>query len=236
MHTLPPVILLDLDDTILRFSTVADECWSHACATFAPRLQGVDPTRLMANIKRCAQWYWSDMERSQRGRLDLVTARRLIVRDAVADFQAGADQIADALADAYGVMRDELVQPFPGAIETLSELHRRGVHMALVTNGAAADQRRKIERFHLQPFFDAIFIEGELGYGKPDLRVFRLALERLGATPADAWMIGNDLEMDITPAITLEIASIWVDHTGSGLPPAAPIRPTRTVTALAEVL
>jgi putative hydrolase of the HAD superfamily len=112
------------------------------------------------------QWYWSDIERSRRGRLDLVAARRLTVRDAVADFQAGGDHIADALADAYGVMRDQLVQPFPGALETLSELRRRGVHMALVTNGAEVDQRRKVERFHLQPFFEAIFIEGELGWGR----------------------------------------------------------------------
>jgi len=49
-------------------------------------------------------------------------------------------------------------------------------------------------------------------------------------------MIGNDLEMDIAPAATLEIAAIWVDHTGSGLPPTSPVRPTRTVTTLAEVL
>lgn len=236
MHPLPPVILLDLDDTILRFSAVADECWSHACATFVPRLQGVDPAVLMASIKQHAQWYWSDAERSRRGRLDLVTARRLIVRGAVSDFQAGADQIADALADAYGVMRDELVQPFPGAIETLGELRRRGVRMALVTNGAAADQRRKIERFHLQSFFEAIFIEGELGYGKPELRVFQLALECLGVAPANAWMIGNDLELDIAPAAALGIASIWVDHAGGGLPPASPTWPTRTVTTLAEIL
>ena len=233
---LPPVILLDLDDTILRFSAVADECWSYACATFAPRLQSVDPAALIASIKQHAQWYWSDAERGRRGRLDLVTARRLIVRDAVADFQTGADHIADALAGAYSVRRDELIQPFPGAIETLGELRRRGVRLALVTNGAEVDQRRKIERFHLEPFFEAVFIEGELGYGKPDLRVFRLALERLGATPADAWMIGNDLELDIAPAAALGIASIWVDHTGSGLPPASPTRPTRTVTTLAEVL
>jgi FMN phosphatase YigB (HAD superfamily) len=49
-------------------------------------------------------------------------------------------------------------------------------------------------------------------------------------------MIGNDLEMDIAPAATLKIAAIWVDHTGSGLLPTSPVRPTRTVTTLAEVL
>ena len=95
----------------------------------------------MASIKQHAQWYWSDAERSHRGRLDLVMARRLIVRAAVADFQAGGDHIADALADAYGVTWDELVQPFPGAIETLGELRRRGfrpwVSLLLHAYGAA---------------------------------------------------------------------------------------------------
>jgi len=48
MHSLSPVILLGLNDTLLQFSAVADERWSHACATFAPRLQNVDPAVLTA--------------------------------------------------------------------------------------------------------------------------------------------------------------------------------------------
>ena len=38
-------------------------------------------------------------------------------------------------------------------------------------------------------------------------------------------MISNDLEMAIAPAATLEIAAIWVDHTGGGLPSSAPVQP-----------
>jgi putative hydrolase of the HAD superfamily len=236
MPPFPPVILIDLDDTILRFSAVTEESWQYACATCASQLDGITLDTLITSIKKHAQWYWSDAERGRQGRLDLVTARRLIVRAALADFRDRIDQVADAIADTYGAQRDELVRPFPGAIETLGELRRWGIRLALVTNGAGRDQRRKIARFQLEPFFDEIFVEGELGYGKPDLRVFRLALARLGVTPGDAWMIGNDLEMDIAPATTLGIVSIWVDHAEEGLPSESLVQPTRRVAALAEIL
>ena len=42
--------------------------------------------------------------------------------------------------------------------------------LAMITNGASATQRAKIERFHLAPYFDHILIEGELGFGKPEPR------------------------------------------------------------------
>lgn len=236
MPPLPPVMLLDLDDTILRFSAVTEESWRYAYAAFASQLSEIDTEAFLTNINKHARWYWSDAERGRQGRLDLATARRLIVRAALADFREGGDQLADATADTYGVRRDELVRPFPGAVETLAQLRYRGIRLALVTNGAGRDQRRKIERFQLASFFDEIFIEGELGYGKPDLRVFRLALARLGITPEDAWMIGNDLEMDIAPATSLGITSIWVDHASEGLPSASPVQPERTVKAIAEIL
>lgn len=236
MPPFPPVILIDLDDTILRFSAVTEESWQYAYTALAPQLQGVEPAAFISRINEHARWYWSDAERGRQGRLDLVTARRRIVRAALADFREGDDQLADAIADTYGVRRDKLVQPFPGAVETLAQLRRRGIRLALVTNGAGREQRRKIERFQLASFFDEIFIEGELGYGKPDLRVFRLALACLGITAEDAWMIGNDLEMDIAPATSLGISSIWVDHASEGLPSASPVQPARTVSAIAEIL
>ena len=52
--------------------------------------------------------------------------------------------------------------------------------LALVTNGAAETQRAKIERFELAHRFHHIQIEGEFGQGKPELAVYRHALERLG--------------------------------------------------------
>ncbi|HVN85701.1 MAG TPA: HAD family hydrolase [Candidatus Binatia bacterium] len=235
MNALPPVMLLDLDDTILRFSAAGDECWRALCAEFAPGL-GLTVQTLHDAIGRSARAYWADPERHRIGRLDLVAARRLIVRDAFTTLGCAADAEAVALADRFTFDREERVRPFDGAIETLQALRDHGTRLGLLTNGNGKFQRRKIDRFDLARLFDVILIEGELGFGKPDERVFRRALGDLACAPNDAWMVGDNLEWDIYPAQRIGIADVWVDHAGAGLPDDSSIAPTRTVSALAEVL
>ncbi|MBI1816646.1 MAG: HAD family hydrolase [Deltaproteobacteria bacterium] len=236
MRSLPPVILLDLDDTILRYSAVADECWEHVCARFAARLGDVSKDDLMAAIARYASWYWSDRERHRTGRLDMQRARRDIVRAAFAQLRLEGLSVADELADRFTTLREDWVRPFDGAREALAAFRDRGARLGLLTNGSAQFQRRKIERFDLARFFDVILIEGELGFGKPDHRVFHRALTALQATPSETWMIGDNLEWDIAPAQHLGIVDVWVDHAGTGLPPDSSITPTHTVAALAALI
>src|SRR5207245_470771 len=76
----------------------------------------------------------------------------------------------------------------------LDALRARGLPLALVTNGDAVQQRDKIERHDLARYFDAILIEGEFGCGKPEERVYREALRRLGVGSEGAWMVGDPLE------------------------------------------
>jgi len=76
----------------------------------------------------------------------------------------------------------------------------------------------KIERFGLEPIFDAILIEGELGFGKPDPRVYELALTRLGQSRAETWMVGDHLEWDVAAPQQLGIYGIWVDAQSKGRP------------------
>jgi putative hydrolase of the HAD superfamily len=97
-------------------------------------------------------------------------------------------------------------------------------------------QREKIERFAVAPLFDAIFVEGELGFGKPDPRVFQRALAALRAEPHESLMTGNDLHADILGASRAGIPSVWVDHARAGVPASAPARPQRVVGAIAELL
>ena len=72
-----------------------------------------------------------------------------------------------------------------------------GVKLALVTNGAADTQRAKVERFELAHRFDHIQIEGEHGFGKPEERAYLHAMDALGVTAPDTWMIGDNLEWEV---------------------------------------
>ena len=83
------------------------------------------------------------------------------------------------VGDAYSSGRESGMAPLPEAIETVAWLRDNGCRLAMLTNGAAAAQWQKITRFGLKDLFDEILVEGQVGFGKPDKRIYRLALERL---------------------------------------------------------
>jgi len=233
---LPLAIFRDLDDTIFAFTEVADDCWQSLCHRYADALPGVTGDVLYAAVARSREWFWSDAERHRVGRNDLQWARRHIVRWAFEDHGIHAPDIALQLADAYTSERETLVRSFPGAIETLQELHRRGVQLALLTNGEAGFQRAKIDRFGIEKYVHCIVVEGEFGAGKPAKSVFEYALQVLKRAPQDVWMVGDHLAHDIAAALDLGMQGIWVDYARAGLPKTAPCVPSRIIGALTELI
>lgn len=114
----------------------------------------------------------------------------------------GADDVA---------LRGELI---PGADELLRELARRGYRLALVADGPPATFSNLLTQHGLYGYFEAFAISGQLGYAKPDPRIFVHALEQLGIRREDygrALMLGNNLARDVKGANALGIVSVWLD-------------------------
>ena len=233
---LPKALLVDLDDTILAFDSVADQCWQSICNRFISQLEIDSPQKLFSAIKSERSWFWSDPERHRWGRLNQLLAGRKIAHMALLRFGIDDTLTARRIADAYRVEREKAVAPFPGAVETLTELRARGVRLGLITNGAASTQQAKIQRFNLEPLFGSIVIEGEFGVGKPDERVFRHSLDVLGVPVEQSWMVGDNLEFDVQGAQRIGITGIWYDWRGSGLPEGSSAQPNRIIRSLSELL
>jgi len=194
----------------------------------------VDPAALWEEIQRTRTWYWSNPARHRDGRLDLDRARLEVVQIALSTLGIEAPGHAEKVARAYGTMRDERIRPFPGALETVRWLRSRGCRLALITNGNALGQRAKVDRFQLAELFDVILIEGEQGFGKPDARIYAKALEALGVSPAEAWMVGDNFEWEVVHPKRLGLTCVWVDVHGSG-PPSHPTVPDRIIRTLSEL-
>ena len=231
----PRAILLDLDDTILDDTGRVHESWREACAAYAERLAPFDTTTVVAAIRKTSKWFWDDPDRHREGRLQLEGARRDVVRLALKELGIDDVELASCIGDAYSHHRDVGMAPFPNAIDTVRWLRDSGRRLALLTNGAAIAQRKKISRFELADLFDAIFVEGELGFGKPDERVYWRALQALEVEPAEAWMVGDNLDWDVAAPQKLGMTGVWIDARGRGLPEQSAVRPDFIVRDLTDL-
>ena len=102
---------------------------------------------------------------------------------------------------------------YDDVLPTLEHFRQR-CRLGLLTNGAPDLQRAKLEGSGLGIFFDAIVVLGEVGYGKPDPRIFKLVLARLNAKPEAAVMVGNSLKSDVSPAKEIGMIAVWVNREG----------------------
>src|SRR5215469_9820638 len=235
-NCLPRAILFDMDDTILAYSHNADHSWKAVINSFASKVEDVKPEALLKAIKASAAAYWSDPEKHRLGRLNLDATRQQIVASALRQLDVNDVSLARDMALAYAVEREESISPFPGAIDTLRTLRECGVQLALLTNGSAEIQRRRIEKHQLVSFFDYILIEGEFGVGKPDERVYLHALDQLKVLPREAWMVGDNLEWEVVIPQRLGMFAVWLDVVGKGLPESSSIHPDRIIHTLPELL
>ncbi len=234
---LPTAILFDLDDTLISAHLHSREAWTRALDTLDGRPGDFDVPAIAAAIHSAAKWFWSDPARHKQGRMDIVNARQRIVSEAFEGLgRAVDDDLVDRIAAHFTVQRTRDTRLFPDAVDTLLELRARGVVLGLITNGNAEEQRSKVDRFDLARHFDHVQIEGEVGFGKPEEQAYAHALDALGTSVAETWIIGDNLEWKVTVPQRLGFYAIWRDPTGHGLPAGATASPDRIVTRLAELV
>ena len=92
----------------------------------------------------------------------------------------------------YALERRNTYVLFPDVEEVLRQL-QSGCSIGIVTNGAAGTQQEKIEVTGLNRYTSVVKVSGELGYGKPDPRIFQDALAALGIPPEQSVHVGDFL-------------------------------------------
>lgn len=84
-------------------------------------------------------------------------------------------------------------------------LHSAKVKLGVITNGNKNQQIRKIEFMKIRKYIDnrlMIFSE-EIGFAKPDPRIFKHAQKLANSNSGETLMVGNDYDFDIVPSKNL---------------------------------
>jgi putative hydrolase of the HAD superfamily len=249
-------LIFDLDDTLVVEEASAEAAFLATCELARARY-GLEPHRLHAAVRQTCRrlWHaapvrpycveigisswealWASFE-GQDENLRVLRAwapvyRRDSWREALQSLGVRDPDFALELAEAYPVHRHRLHMVYEDVRPTLEHC-RRFLRLGLLTNGAPDLQREKIAGAGIADYFEEIVISGEVGWGKPDPRIYALVLSRLGTTPHEAVMIGNSLHADVQGAQAAGIRAIWVNRSGS--PNDTAITPDLEIAGLEEL-
>lgn len=122
-------------------------------------------------------------------------------------------------ARAFYMGRRQLI---PGARELLTALRGYAV-VGIVTNNTVDEQREKLSTFGLTELIDFMVVSEEVGYAKPDIRIFQEALTRARCGADRAVMLGDSWPADIRGALGAGIAAVWLNRHGKVKPEAAEV-------------
>lgn len=123
----------------------------------------------------------------------------------------------EALGISFGEKwNSEPVKPYPEARTVLSALKQR-YRLGIIANQPLNTRKRMETEWQLAQLFDLMIISAEVGFSKPDLRLFREALYKAQTTADKCVMIGDKLTNDIAPAKALGFKTVWVKREWGGL-------------------
>lgn len=95
----------------------------------------------------------------------------------------------------------------PGIPQLLARLKDAGLAQGVAANQPAW-MMDELDRIGIGHCFDKRSVSATLGYKKPDTRLFLAACEQLGVEPTETAMIGDRIDNDVCPAITLGMKTV----------------------------
>ncbi|HEX8947974.1 MAG TPA: HAD family hydrolase [Dissulfurispiraceae bacterium] len=87
--------------------------------------------------------------------------------------------------------------PFPGIYDALAMLAERRYKTAIISDAQWTFTEPEIAMLGLDRFFKVRLLSSVFGFKKPDVRLFRTAMERLGVKPEESVYIGDNPAKDL---------------------------------------
>lgn len=164
-------------------------------------------------------------------------ARAMITRGLDAEGRTVTPQILDKLfndfIDYYTAHVADRSHPFPGVIDALDALSKRGHRLAVCTNKFEKQSRLLLDALEMTSHFATIVGQDTFKIAKPDPEVLRRTILAAGGDPAHAIMIG-DSETDILTARAAELPVVAVDF-GYSQAPVSEYSPDRLISHFAQL-
>ncbi|MEY2741791.1 MAG: hypothetical protein RIS21_159, partial [Planctomycetota bacterium] len=173
-------IFFDVDDTLFSTTSFAER--AREAAVEAMLSMGVRASRetVLAELQEVVREFSSNYEHH----FDKLLSRLPV--DATAGLSA--QLVVAAAVIAYHETKFRDLVAYDDVTEVMRLLWRSGLTLGIITSGLTVKQAEKIVRLRVHRFIDpkAVFISDAIGIGKPNPKLYRRAVDRLGLAPSEA--------------------------------------------------
>ena len=207
------VVLFDLDDTLFAHRHAVDTGVAAHIHRLGGSLAAADAAVELAR--------WHDLEekhyhRYLSGELDYIGQRRARSRAFMEPYGITLkdDRAADAWFDDYLVEYRRAWTLYDDSVPCLVALQAESLRIGIITNGDLGFQSGKVAAAGLTPYVEHVVASGEVGWPKPDARIFERACEAFGVEAEGAIYVGDRLATDALGATSAGLTGIWIDRAG----------------------
>lgn len=194
-------IFLDLDDTILDFTTSQFSAFKRLALDVGVTYD----EKMMAHYQSYNQSLWLLVEQNRLTKAELMHTRfpGFFAEYGVKISGTETDQLfRDYLADGADLV--------PGAVSLLKDLKSSGRKIYAASNGIYQTQIKRLTQAGIIDYFDELFISEKLGYNKPHTGFFETAFQQLGSVnKSESLMVGDSLSSDIKGANAVALPVCW---------------------------
>jgi len=218
-----PVVLLDLDNTILNFNRAEHRALGRALGA-----QGLPfNDEIAALYHEINNRHWEMLEDG------LLTRSEVLVQRYEALFRTlGLPGDAEKTQTLYEGYLAEGHWFMPGAEELLQSLSGN-YRLFICSNGVQFVQDGRIKSAGIAPYFEKIFISENMDGNKPEARFFDQCFREIpGFDRSRAIILGDSLSSDIRGGINAGILTCW--YNPQGRKNTGPIKPDYEIRELSE--
>ncbi len=113
------------------------------------------------------------------------------------EYDAVNFRILAAAVNAYLKEKYLHLKPYPGVVDTLSELRRQGLKLGVVSDGLRLKAWMRLNEAGLDKYFDAVVMYQDTGKRKPAKEPFLRICADLEVGPEECLMVGDRPERDV---------------------------------------
>lgn len=144
---------------------------------------------------------------------DAVTIFRELIGLYATDYTRGLpetklEMLPGLLAEVFRAASRFKLQLYPDVLPVLDSLRER-YRLSAVSDGQSLWAVPELHAVGLLNYFDPVVVSSDLGFRKPDERIFESVLAETGLTPSEVLFIGNDMYRDVFGASQLGIKTVF---------------------------